>query len=320
MLGLHLERGHLALREDLPRAPFAPGETRVAVLRAGICATDLALARGYMEFTGVPGHEFVGRALDGPLAGRRVVGEINAACGRCPTCAAGGDRHCPDRTVLGIWRRPGAFAEELSLPARNLMPVPDGVSTDAATFTEPLAAALAIGEQVDLRPGERALVAGDGKLGILCAWALARSGLAVTLAGRHPERADLLPPGARLAVGLLEPGAAVDGRFDLAVEATGRADTLPRVLPLVRPRGTVVLKTTTEVPLSIDSAVAVVNELRLIGSRCGRFAPALALLAAREVPVERLVAARYPLREGARAIAHAGTRGVLKVLLDVGEG
>lgn len=321
MRGLLLDGGRLHLREDLPRPEAGPGEVRVRVLRAGICATDLALARGYMGFAGTPGHEFVGIALDGALAGRRVVGEINAACGVCPDCRADDDRHCRTRTVLGIAGRSGAFAEELCLPARNLLAVPDAVSTDAATFTEPLAAALHIGEQLDLRRFDSALVAGDGKLGILCAHALAAAGVAVTVAGRHAARTSLLPAGAVHVTDWLEGDATgTPATFPLAVEATGSADVLPRLLPFVRPRGTLVLKTTTERPVTLDLARIVVDEIEVIGSRCGRFAPALALLAQGGVPTGDLIAARYPLAAAEAAFAHAARRGTLKVLLDVAPG
>ena len=321
MLGLWLDQGRATLRHDLPEPEAAPGEVRVQILRAGVCATDLALRRGYMGFRGVPGHEFVGIALDGALRGQRVVGEINAGCRRCPTCLAGLDghapdpRHCPHRTVLGILGRPGAFAERIALPEANLFPVPDAVSTDAAVFTEPLAAALAIADQVALRPGLRALVAGDGRLGLLCAHALARSGVEVAVAGRHPERCGLLPAGARHVTGLLE-DAASPAAFDLAVEATGNPAALAAVCARVRPRGTVVLKTTTEQPVALDLATVVVNELTLVGSRCGRFAPALDVLARGLVPVESMIATRYPLAELPQALDRAARGGLLKVLVE----
>jgi threonine dehydrogenase-like Zn-dependent dehydrogenase len=319
MRGLYLRDRRLSYREDLHAPDPAPGTTRVRVLRAGICATDLALARGYMGFEGTPGHEFVGEALDGPLRGRRVVGEINAACGACDLCRAGLERHCPHRTVLGILRHGGAFAEQIALPTANLHAVPETVSTDAATFTEPLAAAFEIGEQLALPRGEGALVAGDGKLGLLCAHALHLAGMRVTVAGRHPERRELLPPGVPLATDLLEGDRSAHGSFALAIEATGRADVLPRLLLAVRPRGTIVLKTTIELPIPLDTSIAVVNELTLVGSRCGPFGPALRALAAGLVPVERLVQARYPLAHGEAAFAHAARRGTLKVLIDVAE-
>jgi len=311
-----LEGGSARFRRDLPALVLGPGEGRVRVLRAGVCATDLALLRGYMGFRGVPGHEFVGLALDGPLAGKRVVGEINAACGRCAACRAGRERHCPERTVLGLLGRPGAFAEELALPLANLHAVPEGVSTDAATFTEPLAAAFEIGEQVDLAAVERALVLGDGRLGLLCAQVLALAVGEVLLAGRHRERFERLAlpaPNLRWAEPLDLSGRAID----LVVEATGRPEALARALALVRPRGTVVLKTTAERAEPLDLAPLVVDEITLVGSRCGPFAPALVALAGGRVAVEPLVAERYPLEDGARALERAGSGGVLKVLIDV---
>ncbi len=206
MRGLYIESGVLRFRDDLPEPEPGPGETLVEVVQVGICATDLALVRGYMGFAGTPGHEFVGRALGGRFAGRLVVGEINAACGRCRACESGLGRHCSERSVLGILGRPGAFAARLALPEGNLHAVPEGVSTDAATFTEPLAAAFEILDQCPVTSGMRALVAGDGRLGLLCAQVLALAGAEVTLAGRHPERAALLPPDVHHRTGLLEAG------------------------------------------------------------------------------------------------------------------
>ncbi|MGQ0553885.1 MAG: alcohol dehydrogenase catalytic domain-containing protein [Planctomycetota bacterium] len=321
MRGLVIERGRVTLRNDLPEPVPPPGESLVQVLLAGICATDLALARGYIGFAGVPGHEFVGRALSGPLAGQRVVGEINAGCGRaeCPECRREDPRHCPRRTVLGILGRSGAFAGRLVLPDRNLHAVPDSVSDEQAVFAEPWAAALHAAEQLPAVRGQRVLVAGDGRLGLLCAHALARAGAHVTVAGRHPERTALLPAGARLVTGWLEAEIA-DGRtdsFPYAVEATGRPETLARLLARVAPRGTIVLKTTCETPAPLDLAPLVVNEQALIGSRCGRMAPAIAALRDNPPPIAAFGAERFPLSDAVAALAHASKRGVLKVLLDV---
>ncbi|MCE9595000.1 MAG: alcohol dehydrogenase catalytic domain-containing protein [Planctomycetes bacterium] len=303
----------MRLRDDVPAPTAVVGEVRVRVTHVGLCSTDLALARGYMDFRGVPGHEFVGVALECALAGRRVVGEINAACGHCAACVAGGDRHCAERTVLGILGRPGALAEVLSLPERNLREVPANVSDASAVFTEPLAAAFAIGESVALVPGERALVLGDGKLGLLCAHVLARAGLAVTLAGRHPERNGLT--GLRVDhVGPLERA----GRgYDLAVDASGDPDALPALLARVRPRGTIVLKTTSERPTTLDLAPLVVDEIRLVGSRCGRFEPALEALASGSLAVEPLIVARYPFARVEEAFDHAARPGTLKVVVEL---
>lgn len=321
MRGLHLDRGNLTLRTDLPEPEARDGWTRVRVVQAGICATDQALARGYMGFRGVPGHEFVGVAIDGPLRGRRVVGEINAGCGVCAPCRSGDSRHCADRTVLGIAGLQGAFAERLALPTQNLLPVPDAVDDDAATFTEPLAAALHIADDVDLAQHRRALVAGDGKLGLLCAAALELQGCDVTLAGRHPERAGLVGRRVTFLQGLLEADGGADAAglapFDLAVEATGNADVLPRLPGLVRPRGTIVLKTTSERPTTIDLSGLVVREQRLVGSRCGRFEPALDVLARGHVDVQQLVSARFRLDQGPAAFARAAEHGTLKVLVNM---
>jgi len=306
------------VREDLAPPVPATGEVRVRLRLAGVCATDLALARGYMGYRGVPGHEFVGEALDGEHAGRRVVGEINAGCGTCDRCRSGDPRHCSTRSVLGILGRQGAFAEELVLPASNLLPVPDDVPDETAVFCEPLAAALEIESQVELRPGESALVVGDGRLGLLCAHVLARAGLEVTVAGRHPERAELLPAGVRHRTGLFEQDASEPGRprFDLAVEVTGNPRVLQRVLACVRPRGTLVLKTTSEDRVPLDLAPIVIDELTLVGSRCGRFEPALELLRAGTIPVERWIHGRYPLSRADEALAHAGRPGTLKILIE----
>ncbi len=315
MRGLFLEDATLTYRDDLPEPTPGADDTLVEVIKAGICATDVALSRGYMGFTGVPGHEFVGIARGGPLDGQRVVGDINAACGWCETCQAGDPHHCPNRTVLGILQHSGAFAERLCLPTRNLLAVPDAVSSDVATFVEPLAAAFEIGQQLDLHPGQRALVAGDGKLGLLCAWALHLAGVRVVVAGRHAERSVLLPEEVELRSGVLE--GEVHTRFDLVVEATGQPDVLPHALARVRPRGILVLKTTTERPSTVDLSRLVVDEITMVGSRCGPFDSALAALAAGDVPVQKLIAARYPLVDGVAAFDAAQAAGALKILVEV---
>ena len=317
MRGLYLQDGAVSYREDLPDPELRDGDVQVQVLQAGVCATDLALRRGYMGFRGIPGHEFVGLAMNGPLAGKRVVGDINAACGSCATCVAGDPHHCPRRSVLGILAHGGAFAERLRLPAGNLLEVPDSISDEAATFVEPLAAAFEIGEQIEISAGQTALVAGDGRLGLLCAWALHLGGARVIVAGRHSERVDLLPGGVQHVVGWLEGEGVRPERFDLAVEATGSAPVLARLLPMVRPRGTVVLKTTLETPTTLDLSPLVIDEIRVVGSRCGPFAKALDALRRGLVPVERLVQDRFSLSDGAAALDRAEAGGVLKVLIQV---
>ena len=286
------------------------------VHQAGICNTDLELVRGYYPYTGILGHEFVGTVAQGPepLRGRRVVGEINAVCGSCGACRAGRRTHCERRTVLGIVGRHGAFAEYLTLPADNLHAVPDEVSTDAATFTEPLAAALEIQEQVPLHPGDRVLVVGDGKLGQLIAQTLSLAPCDLLVVGRHPSKLALL---ARRGVRTGGPDTLDPGAFDVVVECTGNRDGLAAALSAVRPRGTLVLKSTYAGAVTLEASRIVVNELTLVGSRCGPFAPALRLLAERRVEVEPLIHARYPLREGLAAFEHAARPGVLKVVLEV---
>lgn len=309
-----------APRLDLGHAEPAagPGEATVAVRVAGVCDTDLQLARGYMGFVGVPGHEFVGvvTACEDPSwVGKRVVADINAGCGVCDDCVQRGGHHCDRRTVLGILGRSGAFAERLAVPARCLVEVPAQVPDDAAVFAEPLAAALHVLDEAEASDG-RVLVLGDGKLGLLIARALLGAGREVTLVGRHPHKLALAESaGARVA---LEPEARDIERARLVVEATGSAVGLALALRLTQPRGTVVLKTTVAGPTSVDLSPVVIDELRLVGSRCGDLSRAVAALATGEVDPRPLIEARYPLAQATDALAHAGRKGALKVLVDVG--
>jgi alcohol dehydrogenase len=305
--------GELKFVADRPEPVAPPGWSRVRVIQAGICKTDLELVKGYLGFCGVLGHEFVGRVepADG-RPGRRVVGEINAACGNCDGCARGLGRHCPNRTTLGIDRLDGCMAEVCVLPAANLLDVPDELSDDRAVLVEPLSAACEILEQHPLRDGECVAVLGDGKLGILCAWVLAAAGADVTLAGRHAEKLELAQ-WRRLQTRLAtEPLA---GGFDLVVEATGSEAGLARAIELCRPRGTIVLKSTVAAPHQLHLAPVVIHELTLLGSRCGQFKDGLAFLAQHpDAPLDRLIAARYPVEQAVEAFrAAAGSS--LKVLL-----
>lgn len=318
MKGLWLEQQTLYLRDDLPCPEPPPDEALVRVLRAGICNTDLELLRGYYPYRGVLGHEFVGQVEAGPAEwlGRRVVGEINAACGTCHACRQGQPRHCSQRTVLGIVNRNGAFAEYLTLPVANLHPLPDSVSTDAATFVEPLAAALEIQEQVAIAPETNVLVVGDGKLGQLVAQTLALTGCNLVVAGRHPQKLQRL--GDRgIATTLSE--AVETAAFEVAVECAGNASGFEVARRALRPRGTLVLKSTYADRLSLDVSSLVVDEITLVGSRCGPFAPAIALLANHQVDVTSLIADRFPLDEALAAFDRAQTRGTLKVLLEMSD-
>jgi threonine dehydrogenase-like Zn-dependent dehydrogenase len=313
MQGLWLENNQLTQRTDLPIPIPAPGEALVRVLQAGICNTDLELRRGYYPYTGIPGHEFVGRVEQGPehLLNQRVVGEINAACGHCDFCARQIPSHCLNRTVLGIVQRHGAFAEYLCLPIGNLHPVPDSISTLAATFTEPLAAALEIQQQVAIGPADRVLVVGDGKLGQLVAQTIALTGCELTVVGRHEEKLAHL---ASRGIGTTT-GEVADRAYNIAVECTGNPAGFETARRALESRGTLVLKSTYAGKLSLDMSAIVVDELTLVGSRCGPFAPALALLARGAVDVQSLVQAEYPLSDGLAAFDHAQQRGTLKVLL-----
>ncbi|MBW4576661.1 MAG: alcohol dehydrogenase catalytic domain-containing protein [Aphanothece sp. CMT-3BRIN-NPC111] len=317
MKALWLENNELQLRTDLPIPESPPGEALVRVVRAGICNTDLELLKGYYPYTGILGHEFVGVVEQGPeqLIGKRVVGEINAVCGQCRFCRNGQPTHCENRTVLGIVNRNGAFAEYLTLPVENLHPVPESVPTDVATFTEPVAAALEIQQQVQVRPSDRVLVVGDGKLGQLVAQTLALTGCELLVVGRHQDKlANLAARG--IPTGLAD--AVTDRAFDLSVECTGNPEGFVIARRALRPRGTLLLKSTYAGQLTFDASSLVVDEIALIGSRCGPFSPALQLLAEGRVDVEPLIHARYPLGEGLAAFERAQRRGVLKVLLDLG--
>ncbi len=307
----------LQIVENYPIPESPPGEVLIRVLLAGVCNTDLELVKGYMQFHGIPGHEFVGVVERAPGAeewkGRRVVGEINVACTTCPTCRAGRPTHCPNRTTLGIAGCDGAFAEYLILPARNLHTVPDALPDEAAVFTEPLAAACEILQQVQVHPTDRVVVLGDGKLGLLCAQVLALTGCDLTAVGHHPEKLDLL---ARLDISTALEDEMVEARADLVVEATGHPGGYAAARRLVRPRGTIVLKSTYHGTLDVDLTMVVVDEVTLVGSRCGPFAPALRLLERGLVKVAPLIQARYPLSEALTAFEHAARPGTLKVLVD----
>ena len=304
----------LILRNDYPDPAPAPGESIVRVRMAGICGTDLELARGYMTYRGVPGHEFVGEVVDTQtraLAGHRVVGEINASCGRCVWCFDGLGHHCPNRTVLGILGRDGAFAEYLRLPDRNLIPLPDSIFDDLGVFVEPVAAAYEIFEQTNLRRDDRIAVLGDGRLGALTAIVLRAENYAPVLAGHHRDKLDRLA-----ALGLeVQLEEQLDPGFDVVIDCTGNSAGLNQALALVRPRGKVILKSTAAAGASLNLAKAVVNEITIVGSRCGRFAPAIAAIASGKVDPRPLISAILPLEDAPAALAAAGRSPNFKVLL-----
>jgi threonine dehydrogenase-like Zn-dependent dehydrogenase len=289
----------------------------VRVSLAGVCRTDLELVKGYMGFAGVLGHEFVGEVVEGPgdWRGARVVGEINFACGACETCASGLARHCPRRRVMGIQGADGAFAERVAVPVANLHRVPDGVPDDAAVFTEPLAAAFEILEQLRVEAGARCLVLGDGKLGLLVAQVLHASGARVLAAGRHREKLAILE---RLGIETVLEAELRDERWPLVVEASGREEGFRRAVALTRPRGTLVLKSTLAESGRVALAPLVIDEITVVGSRCGPFPPALEALATGRVAVHPLVSLRLPLARAEEALRRAAEPGVLKVLVECG--
>lgn len=315
MKALRCEHNQLSVA-DVAK-PERADEAVVRVTLSGICNTDVEIVRGYAGFEGTIGHEFVGiveSAPDETLVGHRVVGEINAGCGRCAVCATGDSRHCPNRTVLGIVGRDGAHAEFLQLPVVNLLPVPDCVPDERAVFAEPLAAALGITERVSVAKETRVAVVGDGKLGLLCAQALALTCASVLLIGKHQEKLRIAAARG-IETATLDQVKSRAREFDMVVEASGAESGFALALELLRPRGVLVLKSTFKGATAVDAARIVVDEISIIGSRCGRFAPALELLENNAVDVESLISQVYSLAEGVRAIERATEPGVIKVLL-----
>jgi threonine dehydrogenase-like Zn-dependent dehydrogenase len=316
MLAVHLENGVVTTRV-VAVPPRPDGFALLRLLSGGICNTDLELQRGYYGFAGTPGHEFVAEVVEADtqaLVGQRVAGEINLACTHCEWCRGGLGRHCPNRTVLGIVNHPGAFQEFFTLPERNLHVLPDDVPTSRAVFLEPLAAACEILDQVSIPAGATLAVLGDGKLGLLIAMVLNAYGYRVHQFGRHATK---LAIAARVGVQTeIAPGALPVAEYDWVVDATGSPEGLRSAATMTRPRGAVILKSTVHGTVAVDTAPIIVNELTLVGSRCGRFEAALPLLAHPLVRLEEMIADRFPLAEAPQAFARAAERGVLKVLLE----
>ena len=315
MISVHLENRRVKIHKGAkPRRP--EGFALIRLLCAGICNTDLELQRGYYGFSGTPGHEFVGEVVeadDRKWVGRRVVGEINLACGRCSWCRRGLGRHCPTRSVRGIVKHAGAFRELLTLPEVNLHEVPAAVPTRRAVFTEPLAAACEILDQAEIPKGAEVAVLGDGKLGLLIAQALNANGLQVRHYGRHKRKLKISE---RVGIeteiaGKLVPRA----RYAWVVEATGSQDGLRQAVEMTIPRGTVIMKSTVHGLVPIDTAPVIVNEITLVGSRCGRFEPALKLLEGTKINLDDMISEEFPLRDAPKAFRRAAERDVLKVLL-----
>ena len=313
MKAVWLEKNQISLR-DIPQ-PDKPGEALIKIRKAGICSTDLELVKGYYPYTGVLGHEFVGDVVSAPdplWIGQRVVGEINAACGHCEACLNGRPTHCEVRTVLGITNRQGVFSEYTTLPVENLFAVPVSVPDEMAVFTEPLAAALAIQQQTPIKPTDRVLLVGAGRLGQLIAQTLALTGCDLHVLTRHSYQRDMLSARGILSISEadIEPR-----KWDVVVEATGSPDGFNLAREAVRPRGTLVMKSTYAGNIDINLSSIVVDEITVVGSRCGPFAPALRLLERREVDPAVLIAERYQLKDALKAFDRAAQPGVLKVLI-----
>lgn len=317
MNGLWLENRQLSYRTDLPMPDAQPGTALIRSLVGGICSTDLEMVRGYYPFTGVPGHEFVGEVMAAPgneaWIGKRVVGEINLVCGKCPTCLAGRPHHCENRTTLGIASHDGVFADYFTLPVENLHVVPDSVQNEAAVFTEPLAAALEIQEQIQVQPEMSVLVVGAGRLGLLIAQTLRLTGCDLKVVVRREAPVRLL---AAWGITAVCPDDVIENGYDLVVEATGATTGFELSRKAVRPAGTLVLKSTFAGDVSLNLSALVVDEVHLVGSRCGPFTPALQLLESGLVDPKPMVSTRYGLSEGLEAFAKAGEHGILKVLLN----
>ncbi|MCU0238941.1 MAG: alcohol dehydrogenase catalytic domain-containing protein [Pyrinomonadaceae bacterium] len=312
MKALQFINNNLSLAEVV--RPNVANEALVRVTMSGICNTDLEIVRGYAGFNGTIGHEFVGvveESDDKNWIGKRVVGEINVGCGVCELCKIGDSRHCPTRTVLGIHGRDGCHAEFLTLPTRNLLEVPENVSDESATFTEPLAAAFGITEQVVINQNTRVAVIGDGKLGILCASALALKSNNVVLIGKHKDKLSK----AKNVEGILLADAEKLSQFDVVVEASGSETGFATALNLTKPRGKLVLKSTFNGKTAMEMWRVVVDEISIVGSRCGRFAPALEILQSKQIDVESLISEAFSLTKGVEAIEKATTKGIMKILL-----
>jgi threonine dehydrogenase-like Zn-dependent dehydrogenase len=319
--------GELKLVQDAPVIK-EEGEALVEVLCAGICNTDLEIAKGYAGFQGILGHEFVGRVVESPdkkMLGQRVVGEINVGCGNCDLCRTEDARHCPNRTVIGIKNRNGAFAEFLSLPIRNLLAVPDSLSNEEAVFIEPFAAACQILEQIELSHSTNVAVLGDGKLAQLIVRAVALTGCKLTVIGKHESKLALmqnivsdffLDEGREnLVAEVFRRNSAAP--FDVVIEATGSEKGLPLAVSLVKPKGSIVLKSTHHQLTAFDMSPIVVKEIKIIGSRCGRFQRAIEVLTKEKIDLKSLITAKFDLDDGLNALAKAVEANMLKVIIDM---
>lgn len=311
MRGVYCDGSGIRLHAHLPELVLRPGEVRLRVLQVGICDTDIQLAQGYMGFRGILGHEFVGQTADG----QRVTAEINNACQQCATCRSGLSHHCPHRSVLGILNHDGAMADWVAVPERNIHLIPAEIADEEAVFVEPLAAAFRITEQLAIHSATRVTVVGDGKLGLLATWVLRLAGATTTLVGKHPEKLKLA--GVGVTTCLLDEIDRLARSQDVVIDCTGSPSGLATALRLVHPCGTVVLKTTVAGKYELSLAPIVIDEVRVIGSRCGPFPPAIAALAAKTIDVRPLIQERFPIDRAEDAFAAATQAGARKIILEV---
>jgi threonine dehydrogenase-like Zn-dependent dehydrogenase len=320
MQALWLEQNKVQFRSDIPIPDVQDKEALIKVRLAGICSTDLEMIKGYYPFNGILGHEFVGEVIDTKnlpeLVGKRVVGEINIACGHCRNCQKGFPKHCENRTVLGISNRNGVFSEYLTLPIENLHQISDDIPDELAVFTEPLAAAIEILDHIHLNTEDSVIIIGAGRIGLLIAQVLSLSGCNLSVIARQQKQVDILKSFA-IPVTLLDELSILNHKVDVVIEASGTSEGFQLASNLIRPRGTIVVKSTFKGNTEIDFSRLVVNEITIVGSRCGPFEPALRLLAKRMVNPLKMIDGRYPLSDGVKALEYASKPGVLKILLDV---
>jgi threonine dehydrogenase-like Zn-dependent dehydrogenase len=315
MQALCLSGNSVEYQSDYETPTPDENEVLVKVIRAGVCETDLQLMQGYMGFAGVLGHEFVGIAQSGPLNGQRVVGEINCSCWKCETCRSGLPMHCPTRSVIGILNHDGAFADFVSVPQKNLHVVPDSISTDQAVFVEPVAAAYQILRQQLVSRRDHVAILGDGRLGNLCAQVLRNVADEVLVVGKHKHKMAILNDLEIQTVALEDTPATRD--WDVVVDCTGSASGLPTALQCVKPWGTVVLKTTIAGEQTMAFAPIVIDEVQVVGSRCGPFPDAIQGIESGQVKVDSLISGRFDLKDGVEALQHTANQPVLKILLDI---
>jgi len=318
MRALWLENQLLSFRDDLPIPQPSDDEVLIKVISAGICATDLELIKGYYSFNGIPGHEFVGLVVMSPSdpywLNKRVVGEINISCRECETCLRGNHNHCEQRKVLGIKGKNGAFAEYLTLPIGNIHALPDTISNDKAVFTEPLAAAMQILKQVNINSTNKVLIIGAGRLGQLIARVIQQQHCDLQVVVKYDDQKELLDD---LGIQTISESNVTLGKFDIVVDASGSKSGIDTALKAVRPRGIVVMKSTTADTMNVNLSQIVVNEVTIIGSRCGPFKPVLTLLETEKIDPLTMISARYPIGSGLTAFQKAVEPGVMKVIIDI---